>query len=229
MVHDVGKGQCAWRDGLLGEVRTGMRVERPPHRNEGTLPATRHLPAWFLAGPVDGHHARLAHGEKLRARIKAMIKNPGDRNEVIARVAARVPEITPQKPITMPEAMALGRTDPVAHELLVRMLFSCVVDADRLDAGSHFRPTARVIREDADMKELATRFEERRLAKIANSPSSPLNDAREDIYRRCLEAALGEPGIYRLHVPTGGGKTYAGAAFALNHAVAHGRQDDADT
>lgn len=47
---------------------------------------------------------------------------------------------------------------------------------------------------------------------------------RQKISDDCLGAAQNAPGIYKLSVPTGGGKTLAGMRFALRHAQLYGKK-----
>ncbi|MFJ2782268.1 MULTISPECIES: CRISPR-associated helicase Cas3' [unclassified Kitasatospora] len=110
----------------------------------------------------------------------------------------------------------------LARDLLLRMLFSCVVDADFLDTSAHFTGLPAAVREETDMAALAGVFEERRRRALAVRPPSPVDGIRRRVYEQTVASAVNEPGMYVLHVPTGGGKTLASAGFALHHAAAHG-------
>lgn len=121
-----------------------------------------------------------------------------------------------------------GRTDKdkevVAQQqigLLVRFLFSCLIDADRLDTATFEKPKANRHRPHGkyvDWEMLISRLENH----LANlPPRSPIDDLRRDIARHCLDGARRGRGIYTLSVPTGGGKTLASLRFALHHAARH--------
>ena len=56
---------------------------------------------------------------------------------------------------------------------------------------------------------------------LKNTETESINGRRTEILKACLENGEREKGLFRLTVPTGGGKTVASLAFALRHAVKH--------
>ena len=101
--------------------------------------------------------------------------------------------------------------------LAVRLLFSCLIDADRIDTAdfehpraAQYRPTGKY----ADWQALIDRLE----LHLANMrPSRPIDGLRGEISDHCRQAATRPKGVYTLTVPTGGGKTLASLRFALHH------------
>lgn len=116
--------------------------------------------------------------------------------------------------------------DPFALEMLGRMLYSCLVDADSLDTEAHNRPERSAVR--AGGLELSSIVDDwrRRLAQhVASlagaSDDRPVPRVRRQVLDACLDAARKEPGVFSLATPTGGGKTLSSLAFALEHAKRH--------
>ena len=103
--------------------------------------------------------------------------------------------------------------------LLAKVVFSCLIDADRYNAycfESGLKPENRIL----------TPPWEKYCKRLEDHLSSFSNDTRIDklrsvISQLCLQSSKRSEGIYRLAVPTGGGKTLASLRFALNHAVEH--------
>lgn len=103
------------------------------------------------------------------------------------------------------------------------MLFSCLVDADFLDTESFMSLEKAVIRGGyPPLAELAPIFFAKLDEKEHNAPATAVNHIRAEIRANCEEAAKLPPGLFSLTVPTGGGKTLSGTAFALHHALKHG-------
>ena len=122
--------------------------------------------------------------------------------------------------------------DPFTDSFLIRMLYSCLVDADFLDT-EYFISTGSVTRESGEaLSVLLERLVEKKVRpwlEAADSPDPSLSRRRSairqqrcEILRACMEAGTRPQGLYTLTVPTGGGKTVSSMAFALRHALAHG-------
>jgi CRISPR-associated endonuclease/helicase Cas3 len=105
------------------------------------------------------------------------------------------------------------------------MLYSVLTDSDFLDTEQHFSPENSALRGDyPPFTDLWPRLEAR-VAELARNPSElnhPVHRVRQEVYRDCVQAAALPPGVFRLVVPTGGGKTLSSVAFALQHGIQHG-------
>jgi len=102
----------------------------------------------------------------------------------------------------------------------LRFLFSCVIDADRIDSADFENPGNVRFRSKlpVDWQIAIDRLE----AKLASFPvRNEIDTARREISDQCKKKAESSQGIYTLTVPTGGGKTFASMRYALHHAKKH--------
>lgn len=103
--------------------------------------------------------------------------------------------------------------------LLTKSVFSCLVDSDRYNAYCfEINKTHEIEIQIPPWENYAQRLEQKNSTFLADSD---INIIRRDISEKCLYAANRPKGIYRLDVPTGGGKTLSSLRFALNHAKIH--------
>ena len=105
--------------------------------------------------------------------------------------------------------------------LLVRALFSCLIDADRIDTADFEHPGLAKRRQHGDYAPWESLIDRLETHLASFTPSHRIDSLRQDISRHCLAAATRDKGIYTLTVPTGGGKTLASLRFALHHARKH--------
>lgn len=102
--------------------------------------------------------------------------------------------------------------------LAVRFLFSCLIDADRIDTANFEQKKVAANRPQGDYVPWLVLIERLEKALAAFAPRHPIDHLRQQISAECKDAATRPAGIYTLTVPTGGGKTLASLRFALLHA-----------
>ncbi len=108
-----------------------------------------------------------------------------------------------------------------------RMLFSCLVDADFKDTEAFYNAVEgrTVDRDWPALPSILPQLIQRLDAHFAKFTTvNEINTRRSEILAHVRSKAAMEPGLFTLTVPTGGGKTLASLAFALDHALAHGKR-----
>lgn len=138
------------------------------------------------------------------------------------RLVKRIPQAQPPAEIlshSLPTEKPRPGTDPA---MWMRMLFSCLVDADRLDSESFGEPEKTAKRGGyPEVRELLPLLDAYMQRKVEKAEKTVVNAARAEVLEQCIAKAAQPPTIFTLTVPTGGGKTLSSMAFALNHALKH--------
>lgn len=205
--HDIGKMSREFQERLRG----GKKVD---HASAGALECAR-MDQMLAALCVAGHHSGLADfGNPATDRAG----DPTFIGRLHKALDGRIPDYFWQGQLKEP-AGGPEFEDDFALSFWVRMLYSCLVDADFLDTEA-FMSGGTVERADHDPLPVLLERLEKYIAPWF-PPKNSLNRMRCEILQTCLDAGDRPKGIYTLTVPTGGGKTVASLAFALRHAVRH--------
>jgi CRISPR-associated endonuclease/helicase Cas3 len=135
-------------------------------------------------------------------------------------------ELATSQPCGKDQTLEVAEELRSQFHLWIRMLFSCLVDADFLDTEAYMTPADTKRRAESQISlEEARVMLDRHLFDLGRSAAqTDINQARQQILNQCRQSAVLDPGLFSLTVPTGGGKTLAGMAFALEHAIAHGKR-----
>ena len=209
--HDIGK--CS--DEFQKRLRGGQIVD---HATAGAYECAKtDIRATWAACCIAGHHGGLPD-----------FGNPNfdtpDDLTVCGRLKRAMSGGIPyyKVPISLPKCLPPTRygEDRLADSFMIRMLYSCLVDADYLDT-ERFMSGGTVERGTGEeIAILLDKLEE--YIEPWWSPTNSLNERRCEILRACIDGGGLDKGLFTLTVPTGGGKTVASMAFALHHAVKHG-------
>lgn len=225
--HDLGKYAADFQRYLL--EANGVEVDhedagigdsgRVDHSAAGALHALAQLHPFgsLIAHPIAAHHAGLYDASELEARLERA--RTAGRLEA-AKLGAPPPHVLDGEALSPPAIPGAHAKEPLALATWLRLLFSCLVDADVLDSEAFGDPAASRLRSAyPTLAELKPRFDAH-MAKF--TADSRVKQLRAQIFADCRERAACAPGLFSLTVPTGGGKTLSSMAFALEHAQRHG-------
>lgn len=221
LFHDLGKVNPAFQD-YLQACYEGKKLESVPHSVCGAsylwkILLRQNSRDASMAMCAMGHHSGLS-AEHLAATKGGKLDQwwSDVQNKQLKK---KMQEALQGLPLRTPESLP---GDDLRRELRVRMLLSTLVDADYLNTENHFDQRQSSERgywtRPADLWPI---FRADQLRMMWRGRDSGINRIRKQIYFSCVRAGRQPPGAFRLTVPTGGGKTRSGLAFALSHAAAH--------
>jgi len=222
LLHDLGKYRDEFQQYLRNERKAGADTH---HAIYGAAHAftSEMLPQAFA---VAGHHAGLPDQHDLSNTVQ------GEKYDAVERVKGllkllktEIGELPLNNSPLIQEA--IQKEDVHCLEFATRMIFSALVDADRLDTAHWPQKVAAddeltPQKSDGLLGQVLAERERKRQNQPTGEKDAELRRLRNDVFDACLRSAALAPGFFSLTVPTGGGKTLSAMAFALAHAKAHG-------
>lgn len=212
LLHDLGKYSLKFQERIRGSE------EKVDHSTAGAkLCWDKKGMYQFLSYCIAGHHTGLLDtggdcetGGTMMTRLKKKPENYQEFEKEIEVPALKTPPFQPVK----------NENFDFFSSMLIRMLYSCLVDADYLDTELFMK--GKSVRNSGESVEiLYDKLTAHISGWLANNDLSTINGRRTEILEHCIEMGKIERGLFRLTVPTGGGKTISSLAFALKHAKEH--------
>lgn len=207
--HDHGKYSDAFQRRLNGGPSTD-------HSTAGAQYAMAHrnIPAAFA---IAGHHSGIPDGGNGNdgADAATLLGRQKRKVEPTSPWDSEIPEIQAAPP-------AWAFQDNVTSMFYTRMLYSCLVDADFIDTETFMNGAPKPRSTGEAIPVLLGKVRTKAQKYQNNASDSAVIQQRNAVLKACQEHGRhGKQGLYTLTVPTGGGKTFASLAFALEHAAQH--------
>lgn len=173
-----------------------------------------------LAYLIAGHHAGLPDYQSDKTGVASLVCRMTEAKNNLDKIRQELPQSLERHETNLKFPNDVKREN---YHLWVRMLFSCLVDADWLDT-ERFMDSERFAKRPSfpSLEKLGEKFWQYMNAKEADADTSlSINSIRHEIFEACCLAASKPQGLFTLTVPTGGGKTLSSVAFAMKHAQLH--------
>jgi len=220
--HDLGKYSENFQKMLFASADAHVETQpgRVDHSTAGAIHAIEKfkIPGRIFSYLIAGHHAGLPDWQTDTAGRKSLVHRLQNVALLKDLPFSNIPHHIIEQSLPKQKFITTG-----GHALWIRMLYSCLVDADFLETEAFLEPEKTKTRKGyPSLNELLPLFESYMTDKQTKADDTSVNKQRAEILRQCIAKSAHKPAIFTLTVPTGGGKTLSSMAFALNHAVKPG-------
>ena len=224
--HDIGKYSDEFQQMLGAKEGSDAHIETKSGRVDHSTAGAQHAypllgeKGKMLAYAIAGHHAGLLDGKSndacLYNRFKKIIPDYSSCPEHILNNKSLG---NPPLDLNIHDRKRFG----FQISFFIRMIYSCLVDADFLDTETFMdRKKSSWRKGYPSLTELDNKLIFALNQLTEDAPNTRINKQRAAILKNCLNAAGSSHSLFSLTVPTGGGKTLSSLAFAMKHALKHG-------